>query len=125
MLILAIMFFASFRNKQAMAQKNQFVINGKVIRADESSPLEGATIVLKGTKSATGTMPDGAFSLSAATDDTLVVSLDGYETKEIKVTNETYYEIALKHSNSLTTAKKEIDLYKGALVVFGNHYAAF
>lgn len=119
------MLFASFRNKQAMAQKNQFVINGKVISADESSPLEGATIILKGTKNATGTMPDGAFSLSAANNDTLVVSLQGYETKEVKVTNETYYEIALKHANSSIIAKSDIDLYKETLIVFGNQYAAF
>jgi len=125
MLILAIMFFASFRSKQAIAQKNQFVISGKVISADESSPLEGATIILKGTKNVTGTMPDGAFSLSATTDDTLVVSLSGYETKEIKITNETYYEIALKHSNGFAIQKSENSLYNEALIVFGNHYAAF
>ena len=102
MLIIAIMIFASLRGKQADAQKNSFVISGKVISADESSPLEGVTITVKGTKNITGTMPDGQFSMSVVVDDTITVSLEGYETKEIRITKETYYEIALKHFSGLS-----------------------
>ncbi len=105
MLIIATMILALLSSKQALSQKTPLVISGKVISDDESYPLEGATIAVKGTQSITGTMPDGAFTLSAAPDDTLIISLSGYETRKIKITKDTYYEVALKHSNGFSLSQ--------------------
>ena len=82
------------------AQKDPFAISGKVLSVEESYPLEGVTVQVKKTKNITGTMQDGAFSLTVAKGDTIVVSLDGYITREFIVSDETYYEIQLKRSQS-------------------------
>ena len=84
----------------AQAQQKNVVISGTVISADQSQPLEGATIAEKGTKNITGTMPDGQFALSVAPEDTIVVRFEGYETKEIKITGALYYQITLRHEDS-------------------------
>ena len=105
MLIIATMILALLSSKQALSQKTPLVISGKVISEDESYPLEGATIAVKGSKNITGTMPDGAFTLSVAPDDTLVISLSGYETRKIKITKDTYYEVALKHANGFSLSQ--------------------
>ena len=91
------------------AQKKHIVISGTVTSAEESLPLEGAIVVEKGTKNITGTMPDGQFSLSVMPEDTIIVRFDGYETKEIKITGETYYPITLKHSGNPEKLKAKID----------------
>jgi hypothetical protein len=106
-LLLAAMIVTSLFSEYATAQKKQVVISGTVTSAEGSLPLEGAVIAEKETKNITGTMPDGQFSLSVVADDTIIVRFDGYETKEIKITAETYYQIALKHkSNSGKPATK-------------------
>ena|ERR1700722_15991998 len=105
MLIIATMILALLSSKQALSQKIPLIISGKVISEDDSFPLEGATVAVKGTQSITGTMPDGVFTLSAATDDTLIVSLSGYETRKIKITKDTYYEVALKHFNGFSLSQ--------------------
>jgi hypothetical protein len=89
-----------------MGQVKQTIISGTVLNAADSSPLEGATVIVKGTKNITGTMPDGAFSLLISQNDTvLTVSRSGYETKEIKITKETFYEVTLKSAPNKLTAK--------------------
>jgi len=93
-----------------MGQVKQTIISGTVLNAADASPLEGATIIVKGTKNITGTMPDGAFSLLISQNDSvLIISMDGYETKEIKITKETFYEVVLKSApNKLATKYSSI-----------------
>jgi hypothetical protein len=79
------------------AQDKNSIVNGKVISFEESFPLEGVGIVVKGTKNATGTQTDGTFTLSVSPEDKiLVISFDGYETQELKITSSRDYEIVLK-----------------------------
>jgi hypothetical protein len=103
--IILVFFSPPFFYAVGMGQVKQTIISGTVLNAVDSSPLEGATVVVKGTKNITGTMPDGAFSLLISQNDTvLTVSRNGYETKEIKITKETFYEVTLKSApNKLTT----------------------
>src|SRR4051812_9571201 len=69
----------------AAQSKPGFVINGKVTSFEESLPLEGASVVVKGSTNITGTQADGSFSLLLNPGDSLLlVSLAGYEPKEIK-----------------------------------------
>jgi len=112
MLILAILFFAG----RIHAQKNALSISGKVISAEDSYPLEGVTIQVKKTKSITGTMQDGAFSLNVAKGDTITISFDGYETKEIVVSDETYYEIQLKRGSSPSSFLSDIERFDRKLL---------
>jgi hypothetical protein len=103
------MTIASLFSEYATAQKKNIIISGTIISAEESLPLEGVTIAEKGTKNITGTMPDGQFALSVAPEDTIIVRFQGYETKEIKITNETYYQITLKHVSDPEKLMAKID----------------
>ena len=97
--------FFSILSIYVTGQKVPVVVSGKVISQDDSTPLEGCTINVRGSKSSTGTMPDGAFSLPAAKDDTLEISLDGYVTKLLTVTKDTYYEVILKAAGTTPSRK--------------------
>jgi TonB-dependent starch-binding outer membrane protein SusC len=108
-LLSAVMIATLLYSGNAAAQQKHIVISGTVTSADESLPLEGATIAEKGTKNITGTMPDGQFALSVAPEDTIVVRFDGYETKEIKITGALYYQITLKHAETTEKLTPKID----------------
>ena len=86
----------------AAAQSNTIVINGKVTSFDESLPLEGATVQVKNSKNATGSQADGSFTLSISPEEKiLVISLAGYEKKEIPITNAKEYNIILTRTGNL------------------------
>jgi len=89
----------------AAQAKPGFVINGKVTSFEESLPLEGASIVVKGSANATGTQADGTFSLLLHPGDSLlVVSLAGYEPTEIKTsTGSRQYDIVLRRKDNAAT----------------------
>jgi hypothetical protein len=96
-LIYSISLLFSLYNLDVSAQDKNIIINGKVISFEESFPLEGVGIVVKGSKNVTGTQSDGSFTLSISPEDKiLVISHDGYETQEIKITGSRDYEIVLK-----------------------------
>jgi TonB-dependent starch-binding outer membrane protein SusC len=90
----------------AQPQTRSIVVNGKVTSFEESFPLEGASVVVKGTSNATGTQADGTFSLLIGPGDSiLVVSLNGYEPKEIRASaGNKQYDIVLKRSDKNITA---------------------
>jgi hypothetical protein len=89
----------------AAQPKQAFVINGKVTSFEESLPLEGASVVVKGSSNATGTQADGTFTLLLNPGDTiLVVSLAGYEPKEIKTSAKNkQYDIVLQRNDKAVT----------------------
>jgi TonB-linked SusC/RagA family outer membrane protein len=61
--------------------------------------LIGASILIKGTSTGTVTDLDGSFSINVSSDDVLVVSYTGYETKEVPVNNQTSIAITLAESS--------------------------
>src|SRR5882757_10109420 len=79
----------------------EIVINGKVTASESSSPLEGAGILVKGTKNITGTQIDGTFTLLIRPEEkVLIVSAEGYKTQEIPITKSTEYYVVLKPSDN-------------------------
>jgi TonB-linked SusC/RagA family outer membrane protein len=76
------------------------VITGKV--SDEAGlPLANASVMLKGSASGVATKEDGSFTISLpGTITTLIVSSVGYETKEVKVGNNSYIKINLSSTSS-------------------------
>lgn len=58
-------------------------VTGKVTDSRNGAPVEGATIVVKGTRIGSATNADGNYSIKAAKGDVLVVSSIGYRTREI------------------------------------------
>ena len=75
-------------------------ITGSVV--DEAGlPIIGATIIVKGTTKGTTTNFDGNFTINASSEDTLVISSLGYDTKEIVVGNQSNITVSLKEDNQL------------------------
>ena len=81
-----------------IAQLNVRNISGKVIGFDDSLPIEGVSVSIKGTHTTTGTQADGAFYLRVQTpqDSVLVFQSAGYRTKEVRLTNSTDYDVVLE-----------------------------
>ena len=75
-------------------------ITGTVV--DAQGPVIGASVVEKG-KSGNGVITDfdGNFTLNVTPGATIVISYVGYETQEIKVGNQSDFQITLKDDNAL------------------------
>ncbi|MEN7550269.1 SusC/RagA family TonB-linked outer membrane protein [Rapidithrix thailandica] len=72
------------------------LIKGKIVDAEDNSPLVGASVVVKGTSIGTISDVNGEFRLANVEQGvTLLVSYIGYEAQEIEVNSETLH-IALK-----------------------------
>jgi TonB-dependent starch-binding outer membrane protein SusC len=74
-------------------------INGK-ITDEKGQPLEGATVLVKGTNNGTKTDANGNFSINAEPNAMLVISYVGFESSTIKVGNRTNISVQLKPTNS-------------------------
>ncbi len=70
-------------------------ITGKVIDADSSEPLIGASVLVKGTSSGTVTDLDGNYSVAANPGDVLEISYTGYSTQEVTVGAASVIDISL------------------------------
>ena len=66
-----------------LAQAQNRTIKGKVVSAQNNTPLSGASVLIKGTSTGVATGADGSFSLSVPSGAvTLVISSVGYGTME-------------------------------------------
>ena len=66
------------------------VVTGKVTEAKDGSPVSGASVVVKGSRSGTSTDADGNFRISVnASATTLVISSVGYDGAEVNITGKT------------------------------------
>jgi TonB-linked SusC/RagA family outer membrane protein len=81
----------------AQTQTAKKTVTGKV--TDENSkPLEGATVSVKGTSDRTSTKADGTFTIQAADKAILVVSSVGYADFELSTANRTSFNVTLSKS---------------------------
>lgn len=113
--IIPVLFYLAAHQLPALAQSRTILINGKVISFEESLPLEGVSVVVKGTKNGTGTQADGTYTLSlAAADSVLVVSYPDYESQEIRVVRDKReYDVVLcRKENSLAVIPSQKYLYR-------------
>ena len=78
------------------AQSRQ--VTGRVTAANSDSALAGVSIRVKGTKSGAITANNGAFSLTAAGNATLVFSIVGFTDQEVPVNNRSTVNVALEVS---------------------------
>ncbi len=65
------------------------------VNGENGAPLSGASVTLKGTNKGTTTDNNGAFTISAAKGNTLVVSAVGYATKEVRIGDQTTITVDL------------------------------
>lgn len=71
-------------------------VTGRVTSAEDSSPLPGVSVVLKGTAIGTQTDGDGRYSISVPATGTLVFSFIGMTTQEVAISNRSTADIQLK-----------------------------
>jgi len=74
-------------------------IKGTVVSQDET-PIDGASVIIKGTTSGTTTDHEGNFSIAANPGSTLSVSAVGYITREIKPGNSSTVSVTLQAANA-------------------------
>ena len=79
------------------SSSEQRTIMGSV-KADDGTPLPGASVLIKGTSIGTTTDLAGKFSLQAQTGEILVISYLGYKRQEIRVGNEDNLDVVLERS---------------------------
>lgn len=83
-------------NLSLFAQKK---ITGTVRNAS-NSPVENATILVKGTAKATTTNAQGVFTIAAAEGQTLTVSVVGFQPQDVKVGRQTSVNITLRDADN-------------------------
>ncbi|MDW7691416.1 TonB-dependent receptor [Flammeovirgaceae bacterium SG7u.111] len=74
----------------------QSQITGTVLSAEDSQPLPGVSILIKGTATGTTTDIDGKFKLDVPTGSVLQFSYIGYLTQEITIENQTEINLSLE-----------------------------
>lgn len=99
----------------AFTQVNSFIIKGSVI--DETgSPVNGASVFIKGTKSVTTTDANGKFSMNVPdTDCILIISAIGFSTAEVKVSNEKELSITITRITNNLSEVVILPLYSRSL----------
>jgi TonB-dependent starch-binding outer membrane protein SusC len=93
-----ILFFLLFISSAVLAQKR--VITGKVISASDGLPLQGVSVVSKGTNSGTSTGSDGTYKIQVGPNvKVLVFSFVGFGTYEATINGESLF-VSLTSINS-------------------------
>ena len=89
-LFLLLSFFALGLNAQQMK------LTGNAVAASDKQPMIGLTVLVKGTTNGTVTDLDGNYTLSNVSKDaTVVFSMIGYKTQEIKVNGRTAINVVM------------------------------
>ena len=92
--ITSILVFLAFLGLSVFGQEIQ--ITGKVTSAEDGSALPGVSVIKKGTNTGVSTDVDGNYSISAASDATLIFSSIGMESQEVLVGGQTVIDVALE-----------------------------
>ncbi|UIR54689.1 TonB-dependent receptor [Sphingobacterium sp. SRCM116780] len=75
-------------------------ISGKITDMSNGSPISGATVVVKGSSTATQSDGQGIFNIQAKSTDILTVTYVGFKTKEVPVGSSTNLNIALENESA-------------------------
>jgi len=73
----------------------QSTVSGKVISAEDNSPIPGVNILVKGTANGTITNADGVFSILASPTDVLVFSFVGFRSQEVAINGRNSFDVTL------------------------------
>lgn len=93
-LLSAILCFVLALTVQVTAAQDK-TVTGKVTDSKDGSPVVGASVQAKGTRTGTSTRSDGSFSINVGPNVTLlVISSVGYETQEISIDGKSSVEVS-------------------------------
>ncbi|MES1221118.1 MAG: carboxypeptidase-like regulatory domain-containing protein [Bacteroidota bacterium] len=100
-LFCVILLFSITAGFNVYCQDAKRTITGIVTSFEESSPLEGVRVAVKGSNNNSGTQADGIYYINISPRDSILVfSLPGYETKEVAVTKSNEYNVSLRAGKS-------------------------
>ncbi len=78
----------------AMAQER--VVSGRITDSKDGSPVPGASVIPKGTKTGTSTSADGSYKITVGTNvNTLIITSIGFDRMEVDITGKTSVEVSL------------------------------
>ncbi len=80
----------------ATAWSQSKTVTGKVISEDDGAGIPGANVLEKGTSNGTVTDATGSYSITTASDATLIFSFVGYTSQEVAVGNQSTIDVNLK-----------------------------
>lgn len=93
-LLSAILCFVLAVSVQVVSAQDR-TVTGKVTDSKDGSPVSGASVQPKGTRTGTSTRSDGTFSLSIGSNvTTLVITSVGYEAQEVSVAGKSSVEVS-------------------------------
>lgn len=95
---IGLIFFAAMMSVSVFAQ--ELKVKGKVIDAQDKSPLAGASVTIKGANIGTITDLNGEFTVNALKGSIIQFQFIGYKTKEVKVEKE-WMEVLMDHETLL------------------------
>lgn len=83
----------------APASQENLTVSGVVTSAADQLPLIGVSVQVKGTSNGSITDLDGNYSVSVASDQTLVFSYIGFKTQEIQITNQKTLNVVMEEDS--------------------------
>ncbi len=93
LMLASVMFFLT------LAAFSQNAVTGKVTDSKDGTPVSGATITLKGTKTATQSAADGSFKINATPTGVLVISSVGFAQQEVSLAGKSVIDVSLVQVN--------------------------
>ncbi|MBK7306817.1 MAG: TonB-dependent receptor plug domain-containing protein [Chitinophagaceae bacterium] len=93
LMLASVMFFLT------LAAFSQNAVTGKVTDSKDGTPVAGATITLKGTKTATQSAADGSFKINATPTGVLVISSVGFAQQEVSLAGKSVVDVSLVQVN--------------------------
>ncbi|MBL0201969.1 MAG: SusC/RagA family TonB-linked outer membrane protein [Chitinophagaceae bacterium] len=93
LMLASVMFFLT------LAAFSQNAVTGKVTDSKDGTPVSGATITLKGTKTATQSAADGSFKINATPTGVLVISSVGFAQQEVSLAGKSVVDVSLVQVN--------------------------
>ena len=79
----------------SLASFAQTTVTGKVTDSKDGTPVAGATVTVKGTKTATQTVTDGSFTINAPANSTLMISSVGFALVQVTVSGSSPVNVSL------------------------------
>jgi TonB-linked SusC/RagA family outer membrane protein len=83
-------------NQPPAAQKNPLALITGIVTSSDGTPLEGATVIIKGTKNSVVTDASGRFSINAEAGQTLLITYIGYTALEEPINGRTTINVTLQ-----------------------------
>lgn len=100
------------------AQQNSRTISG-LVTTEDSTPLEGVTISIKGAKKVSGSQADGIFYISATDKDSILVfSHPEYQTQEVKLSASTEYNVVMHSKQPASAIRADLQILVNWCVAF-------